>query len=142
GIKSYLRFLQDLKTLWIQYPTEVIEIRKPGVILDTEDYQVETLRLNHIIECWGYVFRENPRPGRFDEAKAESLKIPPGPLRARLVKGEGITLENGRKVRPEEIVGPRRPGRSAAYCLDTAPCPSAVELSRNVDVLIHEATFD
>lgn len=142
GIKSYIRFLQEMKTLWIQYPLEVIEVRKPGLLLETEDYQVETIRLNHIIECWGYVFREKDRPGRFDEAKAERLGIPPGPLRARLVKGEAVTLEGGLTVQPGEIVGPKRPGRSAAYCLDTAPCKNAVALAQGVDLLIHEATFD
>jgi len=142
GMKSYLRFLQDLKTLWIQFPIEVTEIKKPGVILETEDYQVETIRLNHIIECWGYVFREKDRPGRFDEEKAGQLKIPPGPLRARLVKGEDVVLGDGRKIRSNELVGPKRPGRSAAYCLDTAPCENAVALARGVDLLIHEATFD
>ena len=29
-----------------------------------------------------------------------------------------------------------------AYALDTVPCPSAVELARGVDALVHEATYE
>jgi ribonuclease Z len=142
GIRSYLDFLQRLKTLWIQYPVEVVEITGPGVILDEKEYQVETSRLDHIIECWGYVFREKPRPGYFDEEKAKDLGIPPGPERARLVRGESVKSQSGTMVRPEEVVGPPRRGRSVAYCLDTTPCKNDVALARGVDLLIHEATFD
>jgi ribonuclease Z len=142
GLKRYLEILQEVKTLWINFPIEVIEVRKPGVILNEKKYQVETARLDHVIECWGYVFREKPRPGHFDEAKAERLKIPHGPLRSRLVRGEAITLEGGSLIQPGEIVGPPRPGRSVAYCLDTCPCENDLLLAKGVDLLIHESTFD
>ena len=29
-----------------------------------------------------------------------------------------------------------------AYALDTVPCPTAVELGRSVDALVHEATYE
>jgi ribonuclease Z len=142
GIKSYIKLLQDLKISWIQYPVEIIEITKPGIILDEKDYQVETAKLDHIIECWGYVFREKPKLGHFDEAKAKELNIPEGPIRSRLVRGETVTLEDGRTIGPTGLIGPTRPGRSVAYCLDTQPCENEIKLAHEVDLLIHEATFD
>ncbi|KAK0202420.1 beta-lactamase-like protein [Desarmillaria ectypa] len=51
--------------------------------------------------------------GKFDAEKAEMLKIPSGPLRSRLTKGQTITfnVKEGdamveRTVKPEEIIGP------------------------------------
>ncbi|KAG7445158.1 uncharacterized protein BT62DRAFT_951536 [Guyanagaster necrorhizus] len=51
--------------------------------------------------------------GKFDAEKAEMLKIPSGPLRSRLTKGQTITfnVKEGdtvmeRTVKPEDIVGP------------------------------------
>ncbi len=51
--------------------------------------------------------------GKFDAEKAELLKIPSGPLRSRLTKGQTITFQvkEGdamveRTVTPEEIIGP------------------------------------
>jgi ribonuclease Z len=87
------------------------------------------------------VFRENQLRGHFDGEKAEREGIPSGPLRAQLIEGKTITLPNGKKIRPEAFVGPPRPGRTVAYCLDTKPCKEAVKLAQGVDLLIYEATF-
>lgn len=50
--------------------------------------------------------------GVFDQAKAKELRIPWGPVRSQLSKGETITykvkeggIEVERTVRPEEVVG-------------------------------------
>ena len=45
-------------------------------------------------------------------------------------------------VSAEGLVGPRQRGPAMAYALDTVPCPSAVELGRGVDALVHEATYE
>ncbi len=142
GIKKYLQVLQELRCLWVRFPLEIVEIREPGIIWEEKKFQVETASLDHIIECWGYAFREKNRPGHFDEEKAKKMNIPFGPLRSHLVKGEKIILENGQVILPEEIVGPPRPGRSMAYCLDTRPCAGDLELAYEVDLLVHEATFE
>lgn len=51
--------------------------------------------------------------GKFDGKKAVELGLPPGPLRARLVKGESVTVRvkdsNGktvdRRIKPEDCIG-------------------------------------
>jgi ribonuclease Z len=53
-----------------------------------------------------------------------------------------VTLPDGRVIAPEGFVGPPQRGPSMAYALDTVPCPSAVELGRDVDVLVHESTYE
>ncbi len=142
GIRQYIAILKELRTMWIGFPLEITEVNAPGVILDSGKYQVETAKLDHIIECWGYVFREKDRPGHFDEQKAKKMNVPFGPIRADLVAGKNIILGDGTVIRPEELIGPKRPGRSVAYCLDTKPCEGDLILAKEVDLLIHEATFD
>ncbi len=142
GLKKFWRVLREIRSLWVQFPVEIIEIDAPGVVLETKDFEIKTAPLDHVIECWGYVFQEKPRPGRFDEEKATALGIPFGPLRGKLVKGQTVTLENGKTVYPQEVVGPPRKGRSAAYCSDTRPCHGGLDLAHQVDLLVHEATFD
>ena len=44
-------------------------------------------------------------------------------------------------IESAEVVGAPRPGKSLAYCLDTRPCANSVQLARDVDCLVHEATF-
>jgi ribonuclease Z len=73
--------------------------------------------------------------------KAQELGLTPGPLYGRLKKGETVTLPDGRKVDGRNLVGPARPGRKIVYCSDTIFTPASIELARDADVLIHEATY-
>ncbi len=142
GITDILSVLRKHRVLYTNYPLEVFEIKKAGVLLETDHYYVETRFIDHIIPCWGYAFQEKDLPGVFDVKRAEALGVPHGPLRGKLVRGQEIQLEDGRKIRPEEVVGPKRSGRRVVYCLDSRPCSEAIQLSQKADCLIHEATFE
>ncbi|EKX53583.1 hypothetical protein GUITHDRAFT_132689 [Guillardia theta CCMP2712] len=63
-------------------------------------------------------------PGKFDVKKAEELKVPKGPMRGKLVKGETIVLEDGRKISPSDCVGPGAPG--GLVCV--IDCPSSLHV--------------
>src|SRR6185503_7079201 len=89
----------------------------------------------------GYALREDDRPGRFDVATADALGVPDGPSRGALQRGEEVTLDDGRVVRPDVVLGPSRRGRSIVITGDTAPTRSVVEAAAGADVLVHEATF-
>jgi len=39
------------------------------------------------------------------------------------------------------VMGPPRAGKTVAYCTDTRPYDGTIKLARDVDLLIHEATF-
>lgn len=112
-----------------------------GRVLDAEDFYVEALPLDHSIFCLGWRFQEKPKPGTFDLQAAEALGIPRGPLYGKLQRGESITLEGGRRITPEMVVGPERPGKSVVYCLDTQFTERSIELADHCTALIHETTF-
>jgi ribonuclease Z len=88
-----------------------------------------------------YALVEDERPGRFNVAKALALGLKPGPLFSRLRSGMSVTLEDGRVVRPEEVLGPPRPGRKIVYSGDTRPTDLMIEFARGADVLIHDCTL-
>lgn len=144
GLKRYLAFMEDLSHFKFAYEVNVNEVI-PGekkTVWDMGDYTVTALPLVHNLFVLGFRLQEKSRPGKFDAAKAEELGIPDGPLRRRLQMGESVTLPNGAVVRSNQVLGPPRPGKTIAVCLDTRPCANAVELARHADVLIHEATFE
>lgn len=141
GLNYWLKTLRDLHILWPSFPLRTHENTQPGEIYQQEDFHVEIARLRHRVETWGYALVEADRPGRFDLDAARALGVPPGPLFGKLQRGETVTLENGRKIQPEEVLGPARPGLKIAYICDTAPCDNAIELAQDADLLIHEATY-
>jgi len=112
-----------------------------GRVLDEEEYYVDALPLDHSIFCLGWRFQEKPKPGVFDLEKAQELGIPRGPLYGRLQHGEKITLDDGRVITPDMVVGPSRPGKSVVYCLDTQFSERSIELADHCTALIHETTF-
>ncbi|MBD0372025.1 MAG: ribonuclease Z [Pyrinomonadaceae bacterium] len=114
---------------------------KEGLVYEDEDYVVTCRQLKHRIPAFGYRVTERMRPGALDVEKARALNIPSGPIYGRLKNGEKVTLPDGRTFDGKEFCGPPKQGRSFVYCTDTIYCKSAVELARDADVLVHEATY-
>lgn len=144
GIREYIDTLERLRVSFVTYPIglrEFSSLPEMTVVHEAADYKVSACGLDHRIFALGYRVDELPRPGRFNVERARSLAIPEGPLWGRLQSGEDVPLEDGRVILPSEVLGPERPGKSVAYCLDTRPCAMSIELARGVDLMIHEATY-
>ncbi len=124
----------------VAYPLEIVELG-PGESVVREDYRIETFAVAHRTTAVGYALREDERPGRFDIAAADAHGVPNGPLRGALQRGEQITLSDGRTVRPTDVLGPSRRGRTVVITGDTGPAASVVDAAEGADVLVHEATF-
>ena len=121
-------------------PVTLIPI-KPGIIFDAPDFSITAFPVNHRgPDCYGYLFEEKGHQPFLAE-KAEALGIPSGPLRGRLVKGETITLDDGRVVTPQMVTGEFRPGTRLAAIGDLGETESLVDLLNGVDGLVIESTY-
>jgi ribonuclease Z len=112
-----------------------------GRVLEEDEFYVEALPLDHSIFCLGWRFQEKDKPGIFNLEKAQELGIPRGPLYGKLQHGEKITLNDGRTITPDMVLGPPRHGKSVAYCLDTQFSERSIQLAGECTALIHETTF-
>jgi ribonuclease Z len=113
----------------------------PGDSLPFPGYTVRTIATEHHIPSLGYSLFEDPRPGRFDPAVAARLGVESGPDFGRLQRGEVVSGKDGRDVRPDDVMGPSRPGRRVVVTGDTRPCEASIEAGRDCDVMVHDATF-
>ncbi len=95
----------------------------------------------HTRFCLGYRFEELERPGRFDLERAAALGVPKGPMWGELQRGKSVISPSGRKVRPSEVLGPARRGRSVAYVVDSRPTPAIHSLCANTDIAFIEGMF-
>jgi ribonuclease Z len=121
------------------YEVELDELL-PGDRVNFDGYSVEPFRVEHRTIANGYRLAEPPRPGRFEPELALQLGVGAGPDFGRLQSGEAVRAGGG-EVRPEQVMGPERPGRLLALTGDTAPCDSTGEAAAGAQLLIHDASF-
>jgi ribonuclease Z len=119
----------------VRFELRLVEL-EPGEVLERAGYRIAAVDVAHRGRAFGYVLYEDERPGAFDPAAAVRLGAKPGPEFGRLQHGETI-----RGVRPEQVLGPPRPGRKIVLSGDTAPCQSISVAAYQADLLVHEATF-
>lgn len=136
--KQEIRIYEGLES---DAPTETLPINGRQ-ISDRKRYFLEYAPVKHSVLTYAYSFIEKPRPGKFNPERARQLEVPEGRLWGTLQQGKTITYK-GKEIDPiaENIVGPKRPGKKITYSSDTAPCNELIELGRDSDVIIHEATF-
>jgi ribonuclease Z len=98
-----------------------------------------------LAETWRFLDRlvDAYRPGSWtDGFPVEPREIIPGDT--PFVVTGGFTVRAARGVHSVPAVGLRvatAAGGTLVYSSDTSPCPAIVELARDADILIHEATF-
>ncbi|QSQ11326.1 ribonuclease Z [Myxococcus landrumensis] len=124
----------------MSFPIEIHEV-KDGDVVPRNGYSVQVVGVDHRINALAYALVEDGRPGRFHLEKAKELGVPPGPSFGKLQKGEAVTLEDGRTVQPEDVLGPARSGRKLVISGDTRPCAAVVRAAKDADLLVHESTF-
>jgi ribonuclease Z len=139
GTREFTEFFKVLGYCNLKYEIRGVEL-SPEDIVEGKGYMVRALKTEHSIPSLGYALIENPRPGRFNRERAVRLGVPPGPLFAKLQRGNPVEVD-GKIVKPEEVMGIPRPGRTIVYTGDTRPCEAVLEASRDADLLIHDGSF-
>lgn len=114
---------------------------KPGVFFEAEDFTVSAFPVFHRgSDSLGFRFDERSRRPFLPE-RAEELGVPAGPIRRDLVDGKTITLPDGRKVGPEDVLGPLKPGVCLVHIGDTGRTEDLVAACQGADALVIESTY-
>ncbi|MGC1166378.1 MAG: ribonuclease Z [Solirubrobacterales bacterium] len=123
----------------LHFDVELVELA-PGAAVAHDGYEIRPFEAAHGVRANGYALVEQERPGRFDVEAAKRLGVPEGPAFAALQRGEGVQGDSG-PVRPEDVVGANRPGRTVVLTGDTSPSPATVAAAADAELLIHDASF-
>jgi ribonuclease Z len=114
---------------------------KPGILLSADDFDVVAFPVRHRgPDCFGFLFQEHSRRPFLNE-RATELGVPNGPERRELVKGEPITLADGRVVQPDDVLGPLQRGCKLMMTGDCAETESLLKIARDADAIVTEATY-
>lgn len=123
----------------LDFDVDLVEL-SPGEAVSQDGYEVRPFEAAHSARANGYALVEEQRPGRFDPAAAVAAGVPEGPAFAALQRGEEVEGKSG-AVRPEQVMGPPRAGRTIVVTGDTAPSPATVSAAADAELLIHDASF-
>lgn len=121
-------------------PLKLSEI-KPGTFFEADDFTITAFPVYHRgPDCLGYVFEgKSRRP--FLPQKADELGVPFGPERKELVAGKAITLPDGKRIEPDDVLGPLQKGLKLVVVGDTGKTDNLLEICRDADALVIESTY-
>ena len=137
-----LKFFKNYFADGVKFDINFVPLKAsaPEEIIATRNCKVYAFPLNHKVETYGFLCREeepalNVRKEFIEQAALTLQEI--GTLKA----GNDVVREDGSVLEAAKYAYKPYVPRSAAYCSDTAPFPELEEWVRGVDVLYHEATF-
>ena len=114
---------------------------KPGVFFETDDFTVTAFPVSHRgPDCLGYVFEGKARRPFLND-KATELGVPFGPERRELVAGNEIVLPDGKRVTPDDVLGPLQKGIKLVIVGDAGRTDNLLEVCRDADALVIESTY-
>ncbi|MFA9404269.1 MAG: ribonuclease Z [Anaerolineales bacterium] len=118
-----------------------LKIIETSPLIEDGDFRLSAFPVKHRGPgCFGFQFEELPRRP-FHVDKALALGVPEGPARRDLVRGKSVTLEDGRVVTPEDVLGDPQPGARFIHVGDCGDTESLVEICQGADGLVIEATY-
>jgi len=140
GIRSFIETALNLSQTNLMYALVIIEITQ-GVIYADSLFTVEAAPVEHRTECFGFRIVELDRPGKLNSEALKQKGIVEGPIWGQLKQGRTVEMADGSVLHGQDFTGSPLQGRKIAIIGDTRRCDAAVKLARDVDILVHEATF-
>ena len=120
---------------------ELIELHPHDILLEDSKFKLTAFPVDHRGPgCYGFLFEEKSRRP-FLEDKAVEFDVPFGPERARLVQGESITLDDGRVIHPDQVLGEEIHGTKYVHIGDVGRTDNLVEICQGADALVIESTY-
>lgn len=110
---------------------------KEGVFFKSKDYRLEAKMLNHSAPCYGYSFIESDKRN-ININHTKKFGLTRHPILKELQEGKNIVWK-GQKISVDDATILRK-GKKISFVLDTTYTKKAVELAKDADLLICEAT--
>lgn len=124
----------------LPYKLHFHPLTQEGTIIKNDKFEVNTFKVFHRIECWGFRFAQVKAPRKVNPVKARAHEIPAA-FFDRLKQGEDYTTQSGELIKNELVTDPGAKPLSYAYAADTAYNEIVAEKVHGVDLLYHEATY-
>jgi ribonuclease Z len=139
-LEELIRPMLFVGNAWLPYQLVFHPLGEEGIILEDAKFTVESFKVIHRIECWGFLFREKKKPRKINKDTIKNFDIPPT-FYERLKDGEDFITPAGRFIENSLVTIAASPGKSYAYCADTLFFEALADKIRNVSLMYHETTY-
>jgi ribonuclease Z len=138
GTKKFMNEIGKIFLRDLNYKIKVEEIEKEGKFFETEDFFLESKKVNHGVPCNAYSFNEKGKI-RIDREKLKKSKLPSTKILKRLKEGKDISYK-GKKYLAKNLTFNEN-GKKISFVLDTLYGKKISKFVKESDLLICEATF-
>ena len=141
GLSDFVASIQRTTGTRFAFALEIHEYEVDGPMAEDAEYRAYAARVIHGGVTLAFVVEEKDRQGHFKLEEAQALGIPPGPIYARLKRGEKFTLPDGREIDGATLVEPPRKGRKLALVFDAKDASGVQPFAQGAELAVHEATY-
>lgn len=142
GIEQIINLQLEISGINLHYEVVYITPKNEddNLVISTDSFYVKSFRLNHRVNCFGYVLKEQKHERKLI---AEKVQIEDIPHRAFpiLKKGNDFVDDNGNLYSHMDYTTQPPKSRSFAYFTDTTVKYNLAAYLDGVDLLYHDSTF-
>ncbi|GAB2823634.1 ribonuclease Z [Ferruginibacter profundus] len=140
ALEQILKLQLNVADTKLPYTLHFHPLKNEGIIVDDKKLMVECFKVQHRIECWGFLFREKKNPRKVNAERAAIYEIPAA-FYDKLQQGHDYVNKKGTIVPNEEVTTAASKPKSYAFCADTIYDERLADKIKEVDLLYHEATY-
>ncbi|MEO5966830.1 MAG: ribonuclease Z [Ferruginibacter sp.] len=111
-----------------------------GIIADLQTIKINSFKVSHRINCWGFIFQEKTILRSLDPEKLNAFEVPSEYFN-KLQNGEDYKNAKGTIISNDELTKPGPIAKKYCYCADTKFDESIVAHVKDCDLLYHETTY-
>ena len=139
-LKEIIDLQLNVANAHLPYLLHFHDMKNEGIIFEDRKISVECFKVNHRIECWGFLFREKKNLRKIDIKMVRKHNIPPS-FYESLHEGKDFITDANEVIKNEILTTATSPPKAYAYCADTGYFEPLAEKIKGVDLLYHEATY-
>jgi ribonuclease Z len=139
-LEEIIKLQLNVADTHLPYKLHFHPLKAEGIIVDDKKMMVECFKVQHRIECWGFLFREKKNPRKVNPERAVIYEIPAA-FYEKLQQGLDYVNKKGTIVPNEEVTIAASKPRSYAFCADTIYDETLALKIKEVDLLYHESTY-
>ena len=139
-LEQLIRLQLNFAATHLSYTLHFHPLEKEGLIVDEKRILVECFKVQHRINCWGFLFREKRNLRKVNAERAKIYEIPAA-FYEKLQQGFDYANKKGTIIPNAEVTIAGAKSKSYAYCADTIYDEGLCEKVKGVDLLYHETTY-